>query len=638
MTVVASFLLPPKDSFGNVQPMPNPFVASVQTEIGAQYSVAAPSGSGTITVYAPGGTSIGSGTAVSFTATVSQAIVVVAAPVAGYVTVTLNAPPATDVPDPLTLGSLITKTQPVANVLAYGADPSGATDSTAAIQSAAQALPDGAGTVLLPPGRFVCNNAILQAPYGTEGTLRIRGAGRDTTTLVATEAVNSTLTVQGNSDISDLTVDGGGVAATALAQVAPSGTQGARIASRRIRTRNIAADSAAWVYVVWGQGTLNVAFVSLDDISIEGPSSENTDAFTVAGAELCMASKLRFSGVYRTPNFYTIGTLVAHQISITDMLGSPAALVIDADVTRALVSELTTDDTVSLVSNCSRLHLSNSDIFNLTLSEYGTENNVSLDNTSVRGQLQLEGPVGSLKMVGGSLQGNYGAVAPVGDYTAAGTVHGPIRLVGVELGNANVIESYNGTGAPTHITACQGFSPGRSVLDGALTKGSNILASDTANFGSGDVGRAVSDEAGSSAIPAGTTIASITSSTEAVLSADATADATEDTVALGGLAITGLGTYKWTFEPGSRISDASGSGWTLAGTALVTPSVPAASTTVTNTEPVDVDIYVTGFTAASVSINGTATGLGSGTFFVPAGGTINLGAYTAAGTWKWVGR
>lgn len=70
----------------------------------------------------------------------------------------------------------------------------------------------------------------------------------------------------------------------------------------------------------------------------------------------------------------------------------------------------------------------------------------------------------------------------------------------------------------------------------------------------------------------------------------------------------------------------------------VTPAVPAASTTVTNTTGADMDIYIAGGTAVAVSVNGIATGLAAGSFFVPAGGTINLGAYTAAPTWKWVGR
>ena len=70
----------------------------------------------------------------------------------------------------------------------------------------------------------------------------------------------------------------------------------------------------------------------------------------------------------------------------------------------------------------------------------------------------------------------------------------------------------------------------------------------------------------------------------------------------------------------------------------ITPAIPAASTTVTNTSGVDVDVYIAGGAAVAVTANGVATGQAAGTFFVPAGGTIDLGAYTTAPTWVWVGR
>ena len=71
---------------------------------------------------------------------------------------------------------------------------------------------------------------------------------------------------------------------------------------------------------------------------------------------------------------------------------------------------------------------------------------------------------------------------------------------------------------------------------------------------------------------------------------------------------------------------------------LATPKVPAASTaqqvTDSNGNVVwrDCMIAVTGGTGVTVSIDGTSTGLTSGTFLVPSGKTFNLGAYTAAPT------
>lgn len=69
---------------------------------------------------------------------------------------------------------------------------------------------------------------------------------------------------------------------------------------------------------------------------------------------------------------------------------------------------------------------------------------------------------------------------------------------------------------------------------------------------------------------------------------------------------------------------------------VVTPAVPAASTAFPNTTGQDVMVYVSGGTAVAVSVNGVATGLAAGGFYVQYGGTINLGPYTVAPTWHWV--
>jgi len=46
-------------------------------------------------------------------------------------------------------------------------------------------------------------------------------------------------------------------------------------------------------------------------------------------------------------------------------------------------------------------------------------------------------------------------------------------------------------------------------------------------------------------------------------------------------------------------------------------------------------VCVTGGTVSGISVNGQATGLTSGPFFVRAGGAITLN-YTVAPTWAWV--
>ena len=66
------------------------------------------------------------------------------------------------------------------------------------------------------------------------------------------------------------------------------------------------------------------------------------------------------------------------------------------------------------------------------------------------------------------------------------------------------------------------------------------------------------------------------------------------------------------------------------------PAIPSSGTAYTNPFPFDCAVYITGGTVTAIAIGGTATGLTSGQFFVPAGETIAL-TYSAAPTWVWVG-
>ena len=70
--------------------------------------------------------------------------------------------------------------------------------------------------------------------------------------------------------------------------------------------------------------------------------------------------------------------------------------------------------------------------------------------------------------------------------------------------------------------AIGGLNPGRSVADGITTNGSLNIGSATADFTNADIGRPVTNVS----VPSGATIASITSSTVAVLSAGHAATAT----------------------------------------------------------------------------------------------------------------
>jgi len=65
------------------------------------------------------------------------------------------------------------------------------------------------------------------------------------------------------------------------------------------------------------------------------------------------------------------------------------------------------------------------------------------------------------------------------------------------------------------------------------------------------------------------------------------------------------------------------------------PSVPSSGTAQQNTAWRDASVTITGGTVSGIAVDGTSTGLTSGTVFVPAGHTITV-TYSAAPTWTWV--
>lgn len=65
-----------------------------------------------------------------------------------------------------------------------------------------------------------------------------------------------------------------------------------------------------------------------------------------------------------------------------------------------------------------------------------------------------------------------------------------------------------------------------------------------------------------------------------------------------------------------------------------TPTMPATATAVVNTHPYDVNVTITGGTVTHIKVNGTATGVTSGSFVVPSGGSVSI-TYSAAPSWVW---
>ena len=76
-------------------------------------------------------------------------------------------------------------------------------------------------------------------------------------------------------------------------------------------------------------------------------------------------------------------------------------------------------------------------------------------------------------------------------------------------------------------------------------------------------------------------------------------------------------------------------GWNPVG-AQTAPSIPTSGSAFTNPFAYDCTVFITGGTVTAIAIGGTATGLTSGAFRVPAGQTITL-TYSAAPSWTWFG-
>lgn len=107
----------------------------------------------------------------------------------------------------------------------------------------------------------------------------------------------------------------------------------------------------------------------------------------------------------------------------------------------------------------------------------------------------------------------------------------PFRIAPSQLDTLNMVS--NGLFLSGATGWSQNWGPStRSVSDGVTTASSTTITSATANFASTDVGVGISG----GSIPAGATIASVTNTTTAVLSAAATTSATAVSITIGGTA------------------------------------------------------------------------------------------------------
>jgi hypothetical protein len=93
-------------------------------------------------------------------------------------------------------------------VIQYGADPTGVSSSTAAINSAIAACAAAGGTVKIPPGTFLVNGGLNLSPMNN-GLCKIQGGGQNATILKTTTGTNAILDMLGVNTgvISDLEVN-----------------------------------------------------------------------------------------------------------------------------------------------------------------------------------------------------------------------------------------------------------------------------------------------------------------------------------------------------------------------------------------------------------------------------------------------
>ena len=524
-----------------------------------------------------------------------------------------------------------------------GPASSGGDDSTELTTFFNDVVASGGGIALLDGDTYIANNVTANPIY--TGSLIVAGAGRDTTTLKASiNNTNNVINFQGNVIVQDLTVDGNAQAISGLVISTPNG-QSSRIAGLyRVRCRNVsttASTGPGWVFVIWGQANNNVYNINrawIEDVEAEGPTSPNYDALAVSGVDTCFVRGLVIDGVNRTPNLYAIRRLIIESLRATNFTSS-TGLTIDADVLHTLGSGIVTDASATTTLNMDAKISGSRFEGGLALNKWNQYPHYEFHNCDVPGGVNLEDALGSLTIVGGSYGGGQSAgtttaASSISDLSSAGTVHGPVTISDALLAN-HPVDSFNGTTMPLTMTNCRGFLPGRTIIDGQTTSGSAVLTSQTANFTSGDVGRTVQDSSnGNNYIPAGATIASVQSATQATMSANATGTGSADVVVLGPIT-TSLGLSNLTLTSDSRISGTVG--YNPVGSSVTQPAVPAANTNVTNTTGVDCSVAVVGGTGVTVAIGGTSTGLSSGMFRVAAGQTISLGGYSAAPTWEWFG-
>lgn len=485
-------------------------------------------------------------------------------------------------------------------VLALGADPSGKQSSSYAIAAAVnEAFAQGLPEVVVPAGRFLCGALVL--PPGVSLRL-MRGA-----TMVAPPTLaTSWLSLDPQETYTDLAVSGG--------------------------TWDASAATSANVFAV-----LNLVAASVPGLRVRSVKVISAPGHGIFASE---------NGPY-SPDLKLITRCVVdgHGLAATGF-GIYLDYIGNIEISRCYVTAANADDAIELGHSgpawLSGLNARMTARANLAVNGQiqfpHSDNALIADNTVVGNTIQNDNHAAAgVTIVGNTVLG----AVPAFGYAGI-CIHGTGAIIG------NNVSVVSGSGIQAATQEFSGVIAGNNVTTTATISSPADVA-----IGSGGT-----------STPSDVIIASNVATgawTQGVQVAAPSVDVAGNILALDGA------TEGVIVEPGNvtgynsndvrvirnRISGATspvvGPGGTATGfvardnegynpAAVSTPAVPSASTSLTNTTGVDCDVYIAGGTAVAVSINGTSTGQAAGTFFLPANGTIDLGPYTAAPTWVWVGR
>ncbi len=157
--------------------------------------------------------------------------------------------------------------------------------------------------------------------------------------------------------------------------------------------------------------------------------------------------------------------------------------------------------------------------------DYGTRNTRSFaDGQTVNGSTTLTSVNGQAAFTSADLNN---PISGTGTTIQAGTVITAINSA------TQVTMSKPATGNASNVYVSVYGDGNRTVMDAFTTRGSTAITSNTAYFTAADVGKPIVG----AAIAAGTTIAAVTNSTTATLSAAASADSGNLTVTIGGTVV-----------------------------------------------------------------------------------------------------